>query len=134
IGLFFEIVCLPPNLPKVWRLFLSWRNVGGKGDRMVVKLYVGNLSYETTEEALRTLFAQAGTVVSVAVIKDRDTGSSKGFGFVEMSSQQEAQAAITKFNNFQMGQRALTVNIAKPREDRAGGGGGGGGFSRSKRY
>ena len=60
---------------------------------MVVKLYVGNLSYETTEEALRTLFAQAGTVVSVAVIKDRDTGSSKGFGFVEMSSQQEAQAA-----------------------------------------
>ena len=100
---------------------------------MVVKLYVGNLSYETTEEALRTLFAQAGTVVSVAVIKDRDTGSSKGFGFVEMSSQQEAQAAITKFNNFQMGQRALTVNIAKPREDRAGGGGGGGGFSRAKR-
>ena len=99
---------------------------------MVVKLYVGNLSYETTEEALRTLFAEAGTVVSVAVIKDRDTGSSKGFGFVEMSSQQEAQGAITKFNNYQMGQRALTVNIAKPREDRAGGGGGG--CSRPKRY
>ena len=93
---------------------------------MEVKLYVGNLPYDTTEEDLRTLFAQAGTVASVAVIRDRDTGRSKGFGFVEMGSQADAQNAITKFNSYRMGDRTLTVNPARPREERSGGGGGGG--------
>lgn len=99
---------------------------------MEVKLYVGNLSYTTTEEELRTLFAQAGTVASVAVIKDRDTGRSKGFGFVEMGSQAEAQKAITMFNSYKLEDRTLTVNLARPREERSGGGGsygGGGGGS-----
>jgi RNA recognition motif-containing protein len=106
---------------------------------MEVKLYVGNLSYSTSEDELRTLFAQAGNVTSVAVIKDRDTGSSKGFAFVEMTTQAEAQIAINKFNNYQLGERPLTVNMAKPREERSGGGGGyrsGGGNSRggSRRF
>jgi cold-inducible RNA-binding protein len=92
---------------------------------MEVKLYVGNLSYSTTEDDLRTLFAQAGTVASVAVIKDRDTGQSKGFAFVEMSTQAEAQKAISQFNGQTLKDRALTVNIARPREERSGGGGGG---------
>lgn len=92
---------------------------------MEVKLYVGNLSYATTEDELRTLFAQAGTVASVALIKDRDTGSSKGFAFIEMSTQAEAQKAITMFNEYKMGERALTVNLARPREERSGGGRGG---------
>ena len=96
---------------------------------MDVKLYVGNLSYSTTEEELRALFAQAGTVTSVAVIKDRDTGQSKGFAFVEMSTQAEAQKAISQFNGQNLGDRALTVNIARPREERGGfGGNRGGGF------
>jgi RNA recognition motif-containing protein len=105
---------------------------------MDVKLYVGNLSYSTTEDDLRTLFAQAGTVASVAVIKDRDTGQSKGFAFVEMSTQAEAQKAISQFNGQTLKDRALTVNIARPREerggfgDRRGGGGGGGGGSRRR--
>lgn len=85
---------------------------------METKLYVGNLDYETTEEALQTLFAQAGTVKSVALIKDRDTGRSKGFGFVEMETQADAQAAISMFNGKMMRERALTVNIARPREER----------------
>jgi RNA recognition motif-containing protein len=88
---------------------------------MEAKLYVGNLSYTTSDEDLRTLFAQAGTVVSVAVIKDRDTGTSKGFGFVEMTSQVDAQKAISMFNEYQLGERALTVNMAKPRVERTGG-------------
>ena len=87
---------------------------------MDVKLYVGNLSYSTSEEDLRTLFAQAGTVASVAVIKDRDTGQSKGFAFVEMRTQAEAQKAITQFNAKDFQDRALTVNLARPREDRGG--------------
>jgi len=95
---------------------------------MQVKLYVGNLSYTTTEEDLRTLFAQAGTVASVALIKDRETGRSKGFGFVEMSTQVEAQKAISMFNGFTLDERELTVNPARPREERSGGGGGSGGF------
>lgn len=88
---------------------------------MEVKLYVGNLSYTTTEDDLRTLFAKAGGVASVAVIKDRDTGNSKGFGFVEMNTQVEAEKAITMLNGFQVGDRELKVNLAKPREDRSGG-------------
>jgi len=88
---------------------------------MEAKLYVGNLSYTTNDEDLRTLFAQAGTVVSVAVIKDRDTGTSKGFGFVEMTSQVDAQKAISMFNEYKLGERALTVNMAKPRVERTGG-------------
>jgi RNA recognition motif-containing protein len=87
---------------------------------MDVKLYVGNLSYATTEDDLRTLFAQAGTVASVAVIKDRDTGQSKGFAFVEMSTQAEAQKAITQFNAKDFKDRSLTVNLARPREERGG--------------
>jgi RNA recognition motif-containing protein len=94
---------------------------------MAVKLYVGNLSFSTTEEDLRVLFAQAGSVVSTAVIKDRDTGSSKGFGFVEMSSPNEAQKAISMFNDFQVGDRALKVNPARPREERPSGAFGRGG-------
>jgi RNA recognition motif-containing protein len=89
---------------------------------MEAKLYVGNLSYTTSDDDLRTLFAQAGTVVSVAVIKDRDTGTSKGFGFVEMTSQVDAQKAISMFNDYKMGERALKVNLAKPRVERSGGG------------
>ena len=88
---------------------------------MEAKLYVGNLSYATTDDDLRALFAQAGTVVSVAVIKDRDTGTSKGFGFVEMTTQGEAQNAISMFNAYKMGERALTVNVAKPRVERSSG-------------
>lgn len=84
------------------------------------KLYVGNLSYSTTEEELRNLFLQAGTVTSVALIKDRDSGRSKGFAFVEMSNQAEAQKAIGMFNGHNLGDRELRVNIAQPREERSG--------------
>ena len=90
------------------------------------KLYVGNLSYDTTNEALQQLFSAHGTVDSAQVIMDRETGRSKGFGFVEMSSDQEAQAAIAALDGQQQGGRALKVNEAKPREDRPRGGGGGG--------
>ncbi len=85
---------------------------------MDVKLYVGNLPYDTTEEAIREMFAQAGTVVSVALIKDRATGESKGFGFVEMSSQKEAQAAISSLNGRMVGDRQLKVSLARAREER----------------
>ena len=91
---------------------------------MPVKLYVGNLPYSTGEDELRELFAQAGNVVSVAVIRDRDSGRSKGFGFVEMGSDADAQAAISKFNSYKLGDRALTVNPARPREERSDYGGG----------
>ncbi len=91
---------------------------------MEAKLYVGNLSYDTTEQALRDLFMQAGTVTSVALIKDRDSGQSKGFGFVEMGSQADVQKAISMFNGYTMNNRQLTVNMARPREERGGGGGG----------
>ncbi|MBI5566870.1 MAG: RNA-binding protein [Chloroflexi bacterium] len=104
---------------------------------MEVKLYVGNLSYSTSEDELRTLFAQAGNVTSVAVIKDRDTGSSKGFAFVEMTTQAEAQSAISMFHNYQLGERPLTVNMARPREERGGGGyrsSGGNSRGGSRRY
>jgi RNA recognition motif-containing protein len=87
---------------------------------MESKLYVGNLSYSTTEDDLRTLFFQAGTVVSIALINDRETGRSKGFAFVEMSNQAEAQKAITMFNGYNMANRELRVNMAQPREERGG--------------
>src|SRR4051794_18967205 len=89
------------------------------------KLYVGNLSYDVDSSALEQLFAAHGTVESAQIINDRDTGRSKGFGFVEMSSDAEAQAAIAAMNGQEHGGRALTVNEAKPREDRPRGGGGG---------
>ena len=97
------------------------------------KLYVGNLTYETTTGDLEQLFGAHGTVQSAQIIMDRDTGRSKGFAFVEMGSDQEAQAAIAALHGKDMGGRNLTVNEAKPREDRGGGkggyGGGGGGRS-----
>ena len=92
------------------------------------KLYVGNLSYNVTDSDLEQLCAQHGTVQSAQVIQDRDTGRSKGFGFVEMASDEEAQAAIAALNGQQHDGRALTVNEAKPKEDRGGGGGGRGGY------
>jgi RNA recognition motif-containing protein len=98
---------------------------------MDTKLYVGNLPYRTSEEDLRTMFSKAGTVTSVALINDRETGRSKGFGFVEMSSQAEAEEAIKLFNGYSMEGRELKVNIARPREDRPRDDrGGGGGFGR----
>jgi len=87
------------------------------------KLYVGNLSYETSSSDLETMFEAHGTVESAQVINDRDTGRSKGFGFIEMSSDDEAQAAMTALNGQDCGGRALKVNEAKPRENRGGGGG-----------
>jgi RNA recognition motif-containing protein len=88
------------------------------------KLYVGNLAYGVSSSDLETMFAAFGTVQSAQVIADRDTGRSKGFGFVEMGSDQEAQAAIAAMNGKEVDGRQLTVNEAKPREDRGGGGGG----------
>ncbi len=90
------------------------------------KLYVGNLSYNTTSSDLEQLFSQHGAVQSAEIISDRDTGRSKGFGFVQMGSDQEAQAAIDALNGQNVDGRNLTVNVAKPREDRPRGGGGGG--------
>src|SRR6476620_3742818 len=90
------------------------------------KLYVGNLSYDVDSSALEAMFTPHGNVQSAQIINDRDTGRSKGFGFVEMSSDAEAQAAIAAMNGQEHGGRALTVNEAKPKENRSGGGGGGG--------
>ena len=95
------------------------------------RLYVGNLSYSTTEEDLRELFSNAGTVNSVSIITDRDSGRSKGFGFVEMSTQAEAEKAIADYNGQMLQDRALTVNIARPREERSRSGGSSGGYNRS---
>jgi RNA recognition motif-containing protein len=92
------------------------------------KLYVGNLSYGVTSSDLEQLFSQYGQVQSAEVISDRETGRSKGFGFVQMGSDEEAQAAIAAMHGQQHDGRALTVNEAKPREDRPRGGGGGGGY------
>src|SRR4051812_49786141 len=91
------------------------------------KLYVGNLSYDVDSSALQELFAAHGTVDSAQIITDRDTGRSKGFGFVQMGTNEEAQAAIAALNGQEQDGRALTVNEAKPKENRSGGGGGGGG-------
>ena len=98
---------------------------------MAKKLYVGNLSYDTSDSDLQRLFEEFGTVESAQVISDRETGRSKGFGFVEMGSDQEAQAAISALNGKEVGGRALTVNEARPREERGGGGRGGYGGGRS---
>jgi RNA recognition motif-containing protein len=103
--------------------------VKSKEKIMATKLYVGGLAYETTEKELEELFAAHGTVESVAIIMDRDTNRSKGFGFVEMSSAEEAQKAITELNGKELGGRKLMVNQARPKEDRPSGGGGG--FRRS---
>ena len=89
------------------------------------KLYVGGLSYSVTDDQLLQLFAGIGTVQSAKVIKDRDSDRSRGFGFVEMSTQEEAEKAIASLNGTQHEGRSLTVNLSKPREDRSGGGGGG---------
>ena len=104
---------------------------------MSKKLYVGNLAFQTTSNDLQQLFAQAGTVESAQLIEDRDTGRSKGFAFVEMSTEDEAAAAIQQFNGKEVAGRALKVNEARPKENRSGGGGGrgfggnrGGGFGR----
>lgn len=94
---------------------------------MSKKLYVGGLSYGTTEESLHGLFSEAGQVESVKVIIDRDTGRSKGFGFVEMATDAAAQDAISKYDGKEFEGRRLTVNEAKPQAPRTGGGGGGGG-------
>ena len=94
-----------------------------------MKLYVGNLAFSTSSEDLQQLFAQAGTVESASVVEDRETGRSRGFGFVEMATKEEGAAAITQFDGKEIGGRTLKVNEAKPREARSGGGGGGrGGF------
>lgn len=103
---------------------------------MATKLFVGSLSYSTTDDSLRIAFAQAGNVVSATVIKFPDTGRSKGFGFVEMGSEEEAKKAIDMWNNRELDGRSVIVNEARPREDRPrtggggyrGGGGGGGGY------
>ena len=89
------------------------------------KVFVGNLAFSTTGEELESLFSSAGTVESATVVNDRDTGRSRGFGFVEMSSKEEGDAAIAKFNGNDLNGRNLTVNVAKPRENRNEGGNGG---------
>ena len=99
------------------------------------KLYVGNLSFETLEIELEDLFKQAGTVTEAALMQDRMTGKSRGFAFVTMGTPEEAKKAVEMFNGKQLGGRALTVNEARPREDRpAGGGGGGGGGGQRRSY
>jgi cold-inducible RNA-binding protein len=95
---------------------------------MAYKLYVGNLSFSTSSEELRELFAQAGNVESATVVEDRDTGRSRGFGFVEMASKEDGEKAIEQFNGTEMNGRSLTVNEARPREDRGNRGGGGRGY------
>jgi len=97
------------------------------------KLYVGNLSYETTEDELRTLFAEVGPVVSVTIITDQGSGRSKGFGFVEMETEQAAQEAIERLNDHDLNQRRIAVNEARPPRERSGGGGRRGGSGGGRR-
>ena len=97
---------------------------------MARKLYVGNLPYDTGEQDLQTLFAEAGTVDTVNVMRDMATGRARGFAFVEMASDEDAQKAITQLNNYQLGGRNLTVNEARPKPQSSGGYGGGGGSRR----
>src|SRR5436853_3282190 len=124
----------PKPVPFAKLLFIPKQ---GKGISMSTKLYVGNLAFQTTSQELQQLFAQAGTVQSASVVEDRDTGRSRGFAFVEMSSSEEASSAIEQFNGKEVGGRPLKVNEAKPRENRSVGGrgfdnnrGGGGNFGR----
>src|SRR5712671_5313548 len=99
------------------------------------KLFVGNLSFNTTENALQDMFAAHGTVLEASLPTDRDSGRPRGFGFVTMSTPEEAEAAINALNGKDVDGRALTVNVAKPREERTGGGGGGfGGGGRRREY
>jgi cold-inducible RNA-binding protein len=98
------------------------------GGVMESRLYVGNLAYKTTEDQLKELFAQAGTVTDVAIIKDRETGQSKGFAFVTMGTEEEAQKAINQLNGKSFGNRELKVNLARPKEERPRTGGYGGGY------
>jgi RNA recognition motif-containing protein len=124
--------------PKPIRFAASFHSQRGKVYLMSTKLYVGNLAFQTTSEDLQELFAQAGTGQSASVVEDRETGRSRGFAFVEMSTNAEAAAAIDQFNGKEIGGRALKVNEAKPRETRTGSsgrnfgggnrGGGGGGY------
>ncbi|MGE5243417.1 MAG: RNA recognition motif domain-containing protein [Betaproteobacteria bacterium] len=97
------------------------------------KLYVGNLPYETGETELQDLFGRAGTVETVTVMRDMATGRARGFAFVEMSTDEEAQKAVDQLNEYQLGGRSLTVNEARPKPARTGGFGGGGGDSRRRR-
>ena len=97
---------------------------------MSTKLYVGNLSFNTSSQDLETMFAEVGTVQSASVVDDRDTGRSRGFGFVEMSSKEEAQTAISSFDGKDLDGRNIKVNEAKPRENRSGGNGYGNGNNR----
>jgi cold-inducible RNA-binding protein len=109
------------NSPKERSLLEVRIPIEGKGKKLMsMKLYVGNLSFDTQSNELQTLFAQTGTVESVSLIEDRETGRSRGFGFIEMSTKEEGEAAIEKFNGQELGGRALKVNAAKPRENRAG--------------
>ncbi len=106
---------------------------------MAKKLYVGNISYQTTEDDLNTLFSQAGNIESVKVINDQYSGRSKGFGFVEFSTQEEADKAVSMFNGYSLGERKLIVNEARPQAPKRsgggfGGGGGGGGGGRGRRF
>lgn len=98
---------------------------------MASKLYVGGLAYSVTDQELEALFAELGKVVSAVVIKDRDSGQSKGFGFVEMSDDAEAKKAIAELNGKEVSGRSIIVNEARPQEDRRSGGGGGGGYNKS---
>ncbi len=101
---------------------------------MSKKLYVGNLSYSATDQSLTDTFSQCGTVESAKVIMDRDSGRSKGFAFVEMSTDQEAADSITRFNGMQLDGRAINVSEAKPQAPRTGGGGSRGGFNSRRSY
>jgi cold-inducible RNA-binding protein len=111
--------------------FLSSHHLPLRRSTVGKKLYVGNLAFSATESSINDLFSQYGTVDSCRLITDRDTGRSKGFGFVEMSSDEEAEQAISTLNGYEMDGRALTVNEARPQAPRSGGYGGGGGGGRS---
>ena len=113
------MVYLPPTL--LWAGGLSFTGQTGESSiKMDVKLYVGNLAKSTTEDELKTLFMQTGPVALVEVIKDRDSGQSKGFAFITLNDQAQADNAISKFNGFSMGGNDLKVNIAKPKVERSG--------------
>jgi RNA recognition motif-containing protein len=130
-GVYFYFRAAPRLSVERMVFFLAWSSgiaqgiVGSTGDLVLgKKLYAGNLSYKISSSDLEALFAPFGTVVSAQVIEDRESGRSKGFGFVEMSTDEEAQAAIQGLHGQDNNGRPLTVNEARPREDRGGGGGG----------